>query len=225
MREYDFLFIGYSFCDEIIVKLIQKEYGTTNRKNYLLTSTPSAYTHFDFLEPRTLDYNKQKTLDYLDSLIYKAHGRRNDKSLSKTLAAIDLFSGIDPTSIFYQIVREAKKKTLRKGDYLCHADEVVNSFWIIVSGKIAVKKNGDINIFRSASSPIGELGFLHNWKEKKDNQIRRSSDLIATEDNTIVLEINQELINKLEYKDQMTFWTNFAKVLANKLREANYDII
>lgn len=210
------LFIGFSFndinCRKVLLEHSKMFDGALT--HFILTPTPSDFEELSFLIP--INKRFDEFVDYLTYLLkYKKSTKVEKdaivlKELNNALINSMLFKNITDKGI-NKIAQSSDVFILSKGEYLCREDDSINSFWLILDGKIEAKKNGITTTARGNGDVIGELGLLKELN-------KRSSDLIAEKHNTKVVEIKLEYIHELSSDDLMTFWKNLSCMLSMKIQ-------
>lgn len=210
------LFIGFSFndinCRRVLLDHSKMFDGALT--HFILTPNPSDFEKLNFLIP--INKRFDEFVDYITCLSkYKKSTKvKKDKKVLKELndALINsmLFKSITDKGI-YKLTQQSDVFILSRGEYLCREGDSIDSFWLILDGKIEAKKNGLTTTVRRKGNVIGELGLLKELN-------KRSSDLIAEEHKTKVVEIKLEYIQELSSEDLMTFWKNLSCMLSMKIQ-------
>ncbi len=99
-----------------------------------------------------------------------------------------------------------------EGDVICQYGEAAESLWIIVSGSVSVRDNGRTLFVRGRNEVVGEQNLLGNG-------FRRMYDLVASESQVEVLEIDKARITNHPQADLI--WRNIAKIISLKLKDAS----
>lgn len=210
------LFIGFSFKDKKFKKVLLNHSKMFNGSitHYILTPNPADFEKINFLTPIEKKYDE--FIDFISALTqYKIRvpivkPEAVIQELKKTLSYSTLFRNITPNGINH-IALLSDIFVLSRGEYLCREGDAIDSFWLILDGKIEAKKKGITTTVRGDGDVIGELGLL-----KESNE--RSSDLIAEKHKTKVVEIKLDYIHKLSSDDLMTFWKNLSGMLSMKIQ-------
>lgn len=186
------LFIGFSFKDKKFKRVLFNHSKMFNGTitHYILTPNPSDFEKINFLTPIEKKYDE--FIDFISALtqykirvpIVKTEAVITE--LKNTLSYSTLFRNITPNGSNH-IAQLSDVFIIPGGEYLCREGDSIDSFWLILDGKIEAKKNGITTTVRGNGDVIGELGLL---KESK----KRSSDLIAEKHKTKVVEIKLEYI-------------------------------
>ena len=91
----------------------------------------------------------------------------------KTLAAIPLFSRLEENDIA-RLAKSVVPRSYAKGATIVKEGEQAVAFYVIVSGKVDVTKNGERVGEKRAGEPFGEMALLDGYP--------RSTTVIASED-------------------------------------------
>ncbi len=91
----------------------------------------------------------------------------------KTLAAIPLFSRLEENDIA-RLAKSVVPRSYAKGATIVKEGEQAVAFYVIVSGKVDVTKNGEKVGEKRAGEPFGEMALLDGYP--------RSTTVIASED-------------------------------------------
>ncbi len=91
----------------------------------------------------------------------------------KTLAAIPLFSRLEENDIA-RLAKSVVPRSYAKGTTIVKEGEQAVAFYVIVSGKVDVTKNGEKVGEKRAGEPFGEMALLDGYP--------RSTTVIASED-------------------------------------------
>jgi serine/threonine-protein kinase len=145
---------------------------------------------------------------------------RGLKGTTKSAKAADIVDYIHNVPFFENFAKEQVKEILnasnivkvRKGKVLVAEGEINDSFYIILSGRAAVKKdNKDIAII-SRGECFGEMSYL-------SGQARAATVLAETE--CILMKISALLLDKSSEGMQLLFLKNFAMTLMNRLSKTD----
>jgi class 3 adenylate cyclase len=99
-----------------------------------------------------------------------------------------------------------------EGDYICRHGDAAECLWVIVSGSISVQDDGRTIFVRARHEVVGEQNLMGNG-------FRRMYDLVASQSQVELLEINKENIEK--HPETATIWRNIAKLVSLKLKHSS----
>ncbi len=136
-------------------------------------------------------------------------------NLEKTiiLKSVELFENI-PGDVLSKIAQIASEVHLEPNQTLFKKDELGNSMYIIISGKITVHQNNEILTQLENGSFLGEMSLLDHKP--------RSADA-TSKDETILLEISQEGFYELLIKNP-EIMRQIMKQLTHRIREMNIKL-
>lgn len=206
------LFVGVSFEDEHMKNLFDcicdgKQYY---HKHYIITRNKDDETRL-----KKIPYlNCIKVENYNTCLVEffreLAHKKLEYITSPNRLRQLLLFRGLSDESI---CIFNKYEKKFDSNVCLAKCGDEADSFYLILKGIVVAKdEKGNTNI-RKMGEIIGEFGFSINE--------RRVRDIICQEDDTHVIEITRETIEKLTPRDQNVLWQNIVYMLYNKEREKN----
>ena len=140
-----------------------------------------------------------------------------------------LIKVLDDSKIFNHFTREEKLLLCKlsnqlvfnkKGEYVLHEGEKGTSLFILLKGEVVITKNINKSITLATLGPgeiFGEISvFLHR---------KRNSNTIASSRNTIALEINMPLLQKMGEVMEKKFYRLAVETLAIKLDRTNDALV
>ncbi|MHA1564614.1 MAG: cyclic nucleotide-binding domain-containing protein [Alphaproteobacteria bacterium] len=98
-----------------------------------------------------------------------------------------------------------------EGDYICRHGDSVDCLWVTVSGSVSVRDKNRTLFIRGRNEVVGEQNILGNG-------FRRLYDLVASESQVELLEIEKESIEN--HPQASKIWRNIAKIISLKLRDS-----
>ena len=120
---------------------------------------------------------------------------------------LEFFHGF-PEEELWEILRASNWQDYRKGDSIIVEGELDDCFYIIISGGVAVMKNGNVIRELSPGDCFGEMGYLAKTK--------RTASIVASSD-TSLLKINSTVISQVSLKCQVRFLKVFLRTLIYRL--------
>ena len=120
---------------------------------------------------------------------------------------LEFFHGF-PEEELWEILRASNWQDYRKGDSIIVEGELDDCFYIIISGGVAVMKNGNVIRELSPGDCFGEMGYLAKTK--------RTASIVASSD-TSPLKINSTVISQVSLKCQVRFLKVFLRTLIYRL--------
>lgn len=120
---------------------------------------------------------------------------------------LDFFMGF-PDEELWEILKASSWQSYRKGDSIILEGELDDSFYIIITGNVLVKKNEKVIRELSAGDCFGEMGYLAKTK--------RTATIIAGT-NTDLLKINSTVISGVSLNCQVRFLKVFLRTLIHRL--------
>ena len=127
---------------------------------------------------------------------------------------LDFFQGF-PEAELWEIIRASTWQDYKGGEDIIVEGELDDCFYIIVSGKVVVKKNDKIIRDLSKGDCFGEMGYLAKTK--------RTASIVAEKD-TSLLKINSTVISQVSLNCQVRFLKVFLRTLIYRL-SATTEII
>lgn len=127
---------------------------------------------------------------------------------------LEFFQGF-PDAEVWEILRASTWQDYSKGDNIIIEGELDDCFYILVSGKVSVRKNNKIIRTLDIGDCFGEMGYLAKTK-------RTAS--IEAEDETSLLKINSTVITQVSLNCQVRFLKVFLRTLIHRL-SATTEII
>lgn len=170
--------------------------------------------------------SKDKTTRYRTGLEIATDLNKAFESLDKPQAEIaveekfnlvkqlEFFAGF-PDAEVWEILNASTWKSYRTGEDIIVEGELDDCFYIIVSGKVVVKKNTKLIRTLERGDCFGEMGYLAKTK-------RTAS--ISADDETSLLKINSTVIAQVSLKCQVRFLKVFLRTLIHRL-SATTEII
>lgn len=120
---------------------------------------------------------------------------------------LDFFQGF-PEAELWEIIRASTWQDYKAGEDIIVEGELDDCFYIIVSGKVVVKKNDKIIRDLSKGDCFGEMGYLAKTK--------RTASIVADK-NTSLLKINSTVISQVSLNCQVRFLKVFLRTLIYRL--------
>jgi serine/threonine protein kinase len=120
---------------------------------------------------------------------------------------LEFFKGF-PEEELWEILRASSWQDYRKGDSIIIEGEMDDCFYIIISGSVAVLKNGQVIGELLPGDCFGEMGYLAKTK--------RTASIVA-ESNTSLLKINSTVISQVSLQCQVRFLKVFLRTLIYRL--------
>jgi class 3 adenylate cyclase len=110
------------------------------------------------------------------------------------------------------VALDPRPRRFSEGDYVCRYGDAAECLWIIVSGSVSVREDDRTLFVRGRNEVVGEQNLLGNG-------FRRMYDLVATESQVELLEIDKAKIES--HPQASTLWRNIAKIISLKLKDAS----
>ena len=163
--------------------------------------------------------NKDKKLRYQTGLDIATDLNKAFESLEKPEAdiaieekfnmvkALEFFQGF-PDAEVWEILNASTWKNYGEGDDIIVEGDLDDCFYIIVSGKVVVKKNQKVIRVLERGDCFGEMGYLAKTK--------RTASITADEE-TALLKINSTVISQVSLKCQVRFLKVFLRTLIHRL--------
>ncbi|MBI2992739.1 MAG: protein kinase [Gammaproteobacteria bacterium] len=120
---------------------------------------------------------------------------------------LEFFLGF-PDSEIWEIIRAATWTDYTRGEDIIVEGDLDDCFYIIVSGKVAVKKGRKVIRTLTTGDCFGEMGYLAKTK--------RTATIAAQED-TALLKINSTVISQVSLNCQVRFLKVFLRTLIHRL--------
>ena len=211
LRKKNVLLIGVSFEDEYMKWLFDNacKGDRHHHQHFIITNNED-----DEKRLKKISYlNCIKVSNYNTDLVEMFKELVREKFENSTspnrLRQLILFRGLSDESI--RIFNTNEKKFDDKVYLAKHGDEA-DSFFLVLKGIVTAEdEKGTIISIRKKGEIIGEFGFSVN-----ESRIR---NIVCRKNDTHVIEINRETIEKLTLKDQNVLWQNIVYMLYNKERE------
>jgi len=127
---------------------------------------------------------------------------------------LEFFIGF-PDAEIWEILNASTWKSYKKNEDIIIEGDLDDCFYIIISGKVAVKKNTKLIRTLERGDCFGEMGYLARTK--------RTATIIA-DDDTSLLKINSTVISQVSLKCQVRFLKVFLRTLIHRL-SATTEII
>ena len=127
---------------------------------------------------------------------------------------LEFFHGF-PDAEIWEILRASTWQEYRPGDDIIVEGELDDCFYIIVSGRVEVKKNEKTIRTLHVGDCFGEMGYLAKTK--------RTASIIA-EDSTALVKVNSTVISQVSLNCQVRFLKVFLRTLIHRL-SATTEII
>ena len=126
-----------------------------------------------------------------------------------------LFTGLGDDQLSV-LLNDAKKRTIASGEMLINEGALATRMYIIISGQAVVTRRHQSGHERLAvltpGSTVGEMGII--------DCAPRSARVVA-EGETVVLEVDQEVLDSCPAEVRGLLYKNLAVILARRLRGAN----
>lgn len=218
LEEMTILFVGVSFEDDYMRNLFGCICGDDryHHRHYVITNKKdeNKFKEIPYLNCIIVDDYKESLIEKFSELNrYKESYNQSTDRLRQLL----LFRGLSNKTLQTFIKKE---KTIEKNHHLAEYDKKADSFFVILKGSVvAMNKNGEICASRSKDEIIGEFAFSVSKK--------RIRSIICQENDTHVIEIDRETIEKISPEDQNVLWQNIVYMILkkeNELNRVNIDI-
>jgi serine/threonine protein kinase len=170
--------------------------------------------------------NKDKSLRYKSGLELASDLNRAFESLAKSeievaieekfnmVKQLEFFQGF-PDAEVWEILNASTWKNYKQGEDIIVEGELDDCFYIIIAGKVTVKKNVKIIRTLLTGDCFGEMGYLAKTKR---------TATISAEVDTALLKINSTVISQVSLKCQVRFLKVFLRTLIHRL-SATTEII
>ena len=162
---------------------------------------------------KKLDDRYQMGLDLaadLSKAFESLEGPEKDISIEEkfnSVKKLEFFLGF-PDSEIWEIIRAATWTDYDRGEDIIVEGDLDDCFYIIVSGKVAVKKGRKVIRTLTTGDCFGEMGYLAKTK--------RTATIAAQED-TALLKINSTVISQVSLNCQVRFLKVFLRTLIHRL--------
>lgn len=123
------------------------------------------------------------------------------------ISCLDFFSGF-PNVELWEILRASSWHSHDAGEQIIAEGELDDCFYIIVSGSVAVRKNGRTIRSLGEGDCFGEMGYLARTK--------RTATIVA-EENASLLKINSTIISQVSLNCQVRFLKVFLRTMIHRL--------
>lgn len=137
------------------------------------------------------------------------------QQLSRLIERVRLFSGLTPVETSY-LLKQSRPRRLEVGQVLICAGSPPSSFFVILSGSMAVTAegaNGEEELATlHAGSTVGEMSLIDNSP--------RSARVVAETDVT-ALEFAKDLLDRAPQGLALKIHKNLSRILAHRLRSSN----
>jgi len=127
---------------------------------------------------------------------------------------LEFFFGF-PDAEIWEILNASTWKSYKKNEDIIVEGDLDDCFYIIITGKVVVKKNTKLIRSLERGDCFGEMGYLARTK--------RTASIIA-DDDTSLLKINSTVISQVSLKCQVRFLKVFLRTLIHRL-SATTEII
>ena len=97
---------------------------------------------------------------------------------------------------------------ISQGKVIVTEGDIDDTFYILLNGKVKIRKNGKVIAKIRAGECFGEMAYIAGQP--------RSADVVAQTD-CILMKISATLIDKASEAIQLLFFKNFAKTLVKRL--------
>ena len=169
---------------------------------------------------KDIDQRYQMGLDFATDLtraFENLHVQQEDISAEEKfnmIKKLEFFHGF-PDAEIWEILRASTWQEYRPGDDIIVEGELDDCFYIIVSGRVEVKKNEKTIRTLHVGDCFGEMGYLAKTK--------RTASIIA-EDSTALVKVNSTVISQVSLNCQVRFLKVFLRTLIHRL-SATTEII
>jgi serine/threonine protein kinase len=120
---------------------------------------------------------------------------------------LEFFRGFSDTEI-WEIIRASIWENYRDGEEIIVEGDLDDSFYILTSGAVFVRKGGTVFGLLQAGDCFGEMGYI--------NKIRRTATIIANGDVSL-MKVNSTLIEQVSRDCQLRFCKTFMRILIERL--------
>ncbi len=170
--------------------------------------------------------NKDKKLRYRNGLDVATDLNKAFENLTKPAAEISIeekfnmvkqlefFLGF-PDAEIWEILNASTCKTYKKNEDIIVEGDLDDCFYIIITGRVVVKKSAKLIRTLERGDCFGEMGYLARTK--------RTASIVADDDTTL-LKINSTVIAQVSLKCQVRFLKVFLRTLIHRL-SATTEII
>ncbi|MDA0823571.1 MAG: serine/threonine-protein kinase [Proteobacteria bacterium] len=142
-----------------------------------------------------------------DSLLLRPEENITEQEQFAAVKQLDFFEGF-PDAEVWEIVRAGKWQDYQDGNEIIVEGDLDDSFYIIVHGKVSVRKAGkDLRILLDGDC-FGEMGYLAKTK--------RTATIVARGD-TSILKVNSTVISQVSLNCQVRFLKVFLRTLIQRL--------
>jgi len=142
-----------------------------------------------------------------DALLDEPQENITEQEQFAAVKQLDFFQGF-PDAEVWEIVRAGKWQDYSDGEEIIIEGELDDSFYIIVHGEVAVRKNAKILRTLLAGDCFGEMGYLAKTK--------RTATIVAYGD-TSILKVNSTVISQVSLNCQVRFLKVFLRTLIHRL--------
>ena len=113
--------------------------------------------------------------------------------LTRFLQGVVIFSSFTASHLM-ELTEQLKLQYYKKGEYLCHQDDIAREIWVIIEGDISIRNHEGVLGSASAGDLLGRQAF-----EKKG--IRAASLVVASEEAFVASISEREFKNFLSHKE------------------------
>lgn len=131
----------------------------------------------------------------------------SDQERFEAIGRLDFFVGF-PTQEIWEIVRAGNWQNYHDGDEIIVEGELDDSFYVITSGEVIVRKGGKDLRTLATGDCFGEMGYLA--------KIKRTATIVAR-GRTGLLKLNAGVINQVSLNCQVRFLKVFLRTLIQRL--------
>ncbi|MCH7694711.1 MAG: protein kinase [Proteobacteria bacterium] len=169
---------------------------------------------------KNVDERYQMGLDFaadLSKAFENLQGHQEDISIQErfnSVKKLEFFQGF-PDAEIWEIIRASSWHDYRNSDEIIIEGELDDCFYILVSGKVDVKKANKTIRTLGMGDCFGEMGYLAKTK--------RSATIVA-EQSTSLLKVNSTVISQVSLNCQVRFLKVFLRTLIHRL-SATTEII
>lgn len=169
---------------------------------------------------KNVDERYQMGLDFaadLSKVFENLQGPQEDISIQErfnSVKKLEFFQGF-PDAEVWEIIRASSWHDYQNGDEIIIEGELDDCFYILVSGKVNVKKANKTIRTLGMGDCFGEMGYLAKTK--------RTASIVA-EESTSLLKVNSTVISQVSLNCQVRFLKVFLRTLIHRL-SATTEII
>ena len=155
----------------------------------------------------------QSSMDFAYDLRVALRGLKGEVKSEKSEDIVDYVHNVPFFETFTkeqvkEIISASAILKIPKGKVIVSEGEIDDTFYIILSGRAAVKKNKENIAFITRGECFGEMSYLGG---------RSRASTVAADTNCVLLKISATLMDKSSGRIQLVFLKRFAKTLVNRL--------